>query len=66
MARLSRDETAPKMGHPGVVVRSDVGHPPDSHFENDVSECAAATKLSNGVHEIASAAGITMVKPGIS
>ena len=27
MAHLSRDETAPKMGHPSVVRRSDVGHP---------------------------------------
>jgi hypothetical protein len=28
MTHLSRDKTAPKMGHPIVVVRSDVGHPP--------------------------------------
>jgi hypothetical protein len=28
MAHLSDDETVAKMGHPVVVVRFDVGHPP--------------------------------------
>jgi hypothetical protein len=29
MTHLIDDETVAKMGHPVVVVRSDVGHPPD-------------------------------------
>ena len=28
MTHLSNDETVAKMGHPSVVVQSDVGHPP--------------------------------------
>ena len=34
MAHLSDDKTVAKMGHPIVVVRSDVGHPPDFSNSN--------------------------------
>ena len=39
IAHLSRDETAPKMGHPIVVVQSGMGHPAEDgapgKFETD-------------------------------
>jgi hypothetical protein len=44
MTHLSDDKTFAKMGHPVVVVRSDVGHPPlilpaESAFDAKVSCC---------------------------
>jgi len=38
MAHLSDDKTVAKMGHPVVVVRSDVGHPPDLSGDKTVAK----------------------------